>query len=107
MPPRAIRAALNDAESLPAALEILRAYYGSHDKFAAELGNTRQRTIAWSQGKSHPDDVYQDKLEALGVPRRLLTPPATVEEVWKIQRRVEAEVVRVRRLLEAIGPEPS
>ena len=108
MLPKAVRDALNDAHSFPEAATILKEHFGSDDKFAAALngGLKRQRTIKWRNGDEHPGPKYRPELERLGVPRRLLDPPVTVADLWKIQRRLEASVAEIRRSLEDLGPEP-
>lgn len=61
---------LEQAETLPRAITLLRENAGSHDKLAAELGTSRQRVIAWEKG-GYPRE-YVDALKTMGVPERLL-----------------------------------
>ena len=99
---------VTDATSFADAIDLLRAKYGSDDKLAKALGmnaNGRFTVMRWRQG-SFPEPEYRERLGQLGVPAALLIPPTSVEELWGVLRRVEAEVVRIRRALEVLGPAP-
>lgn len=91
-----VRKLLTSADSLSAAIRILRKAFGSHDKFAAHLGTSRQSVIAWEKGR-FPED-YVEALRRDGIPAHLLirTPR---DEVESRLRAVEAEVARIRELL--------
>lgn len=100
---------VTEATSLPEAILLLNRRYGSDAKTAAALGmnaNGRFTVMRWRQGESFPEPEYRERLARVGVPPRLLIPPATVEELWKTQRRLEADAARLRAALEELVPEP-
>lgn len=90
------RAKLACAESFADALVILKDAVGGWDKLGEALGTTRFKLIRWSKG-AWPRDDGLEVLRKAGVPARLLAPGA---EIHRRVLRVEAELARIRELLE-------
>lgn len=83
--------------SLSQAIERLKDEAGGYDRFAAELGTSRQTVIKWVRHGVFPED-YVDALRDRGVPDDLLR-RVPRSEVESRLRKLEAEIAAIRDLL--------
>lgn len=77
--------------SLAEEIERLRKAAGSHDKFAAQLGTSRQTVIGWEKGRWPRD--YVSKLVAAGIPAELFEEEAR----RSVERRLDALEEQAKR----------
>ena len=80
-------------------IEYLRRKAGSHDKFAVQLGTSRQTVIGWEHG-AQPGKVYRERLaEISGLSAEKFLQHEAEREVWALtETRLKGLEARVERL---------